>query len=238
MKYIDEKFKDAKPEETVNLIKGILTDLGITLSDRWNESGIDDCWARRVSDQCGEHGTNGKGVSKNFAMASAYAEFMERLSLGIFFRTKQYAPDDPSLNLNSFAPDARYMTEQELIDNGEWMDHIINEYGHGLSREKIAKLCTVFDGNKSVLTVPYYSLFEDKYVYIPTALESKLYTANGCCAGNSRNEAWIHGLSEIFERHNCLLHLISGKSAPVIPYEKLKKYSTVSRILDKINKNY
>ncbi len=233
MKYIDEKFKDAKPEDTVALIKGILSDLDITLSESWNETGIDDCWALRVTEQNGAYGTNGKGISKEFAMASAYAEFMERLSLGIFLRTRQFLNRDDETNLNAYAPDVRYMTKQELIDNGEWMDPIIEKYD-GLTREYIAKLCVAFAGKEPVLTVPYYSLFEDKYVYIPIDFESRIYTANGCCAGNTRYEAWIHGLSEIYERHNCLEFLSSGKAAPVIPEETLRQYSAVSRILDKI----
>ncbi len=234
MKYIDEKFKDAKPEETVALVKKLLGDLGITLTESWNNTGIDDCWALRVTEQNKAFGTNGKGVTKEFAMASAYAEFMERLSLGIFLRTKHFLNEDDSSNLDAYAPDKRYMTMQELIENGEWMDYIVEAYGNGLTREKIAKLCVTFAEQKKVLTVPYYSLFEDKYVYIPVDFESRIYTANGCCAGNSRNEAWVHGLSEIFERHNCLEFITSGKAAPVIPEETLKKYSTVSRIIDKI----
>ncbi len=236
MKYIDEKFKEVRPEATVELIKNLLSDLDIELTEIWHNTGIDDCWALRVIEQNEAFGTNGKGVSKEFAAASAYAEFMERLSLGIFLRNRQFLNRDDPTNLNAYAPDARYMTKQELIDNGEWMDYIIEKYDC-LTREYIAKLCIAFAGKEPVLTVPYYSLFEDKYVYIPVDFETRIYTANGCCAGNTRCEAWIHGISEIYERHNCLEFITSGKAAPVIPDETLRQYKTISRILDKIKEN-
>ena len=236
MKYIDEKFKDAKPEETVALIKRLLSELNITLTEKWNETGIEDCWGVRVVDECKAHGTNGKGVTKDFARASAYAEFMERLCLGKFFYKKQSLTENPEVNLHTFAPDGRYMTKQELIENGEWMDPIIEEYGSGLTREKLANQCVMYAGREPVLTVPYYSLFEDKYVYIPTEFEEHVYSANGCCVGNTRNEAWIHALSEIMERHNCIKLMLSGESIPVISDNQLEKYSIVSRILEKIKK--
>ena len=68
---------------------------------------------------------------------------------------------------------------------------------------------------------------EDKYVYLPAAFIEHIYGSNGCCVGNTREEAWVHALSEILERHSNIEVLKSGKPAPVIPREKLKNFKKV-----------
>ena len=85
MRYIDEKFKEKSPEKTVETIRIILKRIGLELEETWNDSGIENCWSLR----CNIKGTteptaNGKGITKDFARASAYGEFIERLQGGLF----------------------------------------------------------------------------------------------------------------------------------------------------------
>jgi hypothetical protein len=143
------------------------------------------------------------------------------------------------MNLHTYAPDKKYMTLQELIENGEWMDHLIDTYGSGLSREKIARQCHMYacTGEDKILTVPYYSLFEDKYVYLPVGFAAHMYSANGCCAGNTRAEAWLHALSEIMERRGNIATLTGGSSAPEVPEHILQQFPTVSKILAQMRSN-
>ena len=84
MQDVNIRFKDFPPEVTVARIKGILEDLGIQLTEYWNDSGIENCWSLRVnSDTLFPCGSNGKGVSKELARASAYGEFIERIPCGM-----------------------------------------------------------------------------------------------------------------------------------------------------------
>ena len=240
MRYIDEKFKEKSPEKTVETIRNILKRIGLELEETWNDSGIENCWSLR----CNIKGTteptaNGKGITKDFARASAYGEFMERLQSGLFFYKFQSIEGDEAMNLHTYASDKKYMTLQELIENGEWMDHMIDTYGSGLSREKIARQCHMYacTGDDKILTVPYYSLFEDKYVYLPVGFAAHMYSANGCCAGNTRAEAWIHALSEIMERRGNIATLTGGSSAPEVPEHILQQFPTVSKILAQMRSN-
>lgn len=237
MPYIDEKFKDNHPVKTVEKIKGILDNLGIKTEERWNDSGIDNCFSLSLSGPNGIPKSNGKGITKEFARASAYAEFIERLQGGLFFYKYQSLIRVKDMNIHAFAPDAKYMTVNELIENGEWMDHIINTYkDYPITRTSIAKMCKMYacTTDERILTVPFYSLFEKKYVYLPIAFVDQMYTTNGCCAGNTREEAWVHALSEMMERHASINRLLSGKPAPRIPDEVLNRYPVVSNILQKI----
>ncbi len=232
MQYIDEKFKDEKPEITGKKIIKKLDSIGVTLSERWNDSKIENCQSLRVTANGGEPGTNGKGVTKVFARASAYGEFIERLQTGLFFYKYQSFENDESVFLHSFAPDKRYLTKEELLQEGDWMEPIAKRYG--ITKEHIADQCQIYACGDKILTLPFYSLFEDRYVYLPAAFIEHIYGSNGCCVGNTKEEAWVHALSEILERHSNIEILKSGKSAPIIPREKLKKFKTVDKILTQI----
>lgn len=235
MEHIDAKFKEVRPEQTVARIRDILSNLGLEIEERWNNSGLDNCWSLHLRTTDDAVYSNGKGVTKEFAQASAYGEFIERLQSGLFLYKYQSVNRDPEINLHTYAPDAKYMTEAEIIENGEWMDHIIDTYGSGLTREKLAQQCRMYactDGK--LLTLPYYSLFENKYVYLPAGFVEQMYSANGCCVGNTREEAWVHALSEIMERKGSVSILTSGKSAKIVPESVLQKFPTVMSILNQI----
>lgn len=236
--YIDEKFKDLPPEETVKLIQTILDSLGIEVEEIWSDSGVENCYSLNLRVKDGYTASNGKGVTKALARASAYGEFIERLQQGLHYYKLQSVVKDPDMNIHTFAPDGKYMTTQELIDNGEWMDYLIQSYGASLSRKKIAHLCKVYAStvDDRILTLPYYSIFEDKYVYMPASFVDQIYNSNGCCAGNTMEEALIHAISEIFER-KCKLELLTkGLIAPRIPDKLLSEFPIVTHILDQIKK--
>ena len=237
MHHIDEKFKDSTPTATVEKIRGILDHLGIPVRERWNDSGIDYCNSVNLSANHGIPGYNGKGVTKEFARASAHAEFIERLQGDLLLTKFQSIKRRKDMDIQSYAPDGKYMTVEELIENGEWMDHIVDSYNDPMiTRQSIAEHCRVYacaDDGK-ILTVPFYSLFEGKHVYLPIEFVNQIYRANGCCAGNTREEAWIHALSEMMERRGALRILLSGKAAPQIPLESLQKYPTAMSIINRI----
>ncbi|MCQ2451231.1 MAG: YcaO-like family protein [Clostridia bacterium] len=235
MEYIDEKFKDENPVVTVQNIIDKLDALGIHLNEQWNDSKIENCQSVHVFPDGGVPSTNGKGITKELARASAYGEFIERLQSGLFFYKHQSFEKDESVYLHSFAPDKKYVTKAELLADSEWMEPICKTFN--VSKEAVANACLVFNGSDKIITLPYYSLFEDKYVYLPAKFVEFVYTANGCCVGNTKEEAWVHALSEIFERHNCKEVISSGKPAPVIPREKIKNFKIANKILEKIEES-
>ena len=78
MRIIDEKFKDSSPVETVNKINSLLAAHGLRVTEHWSYSDVANCYALRVTVDGTAFGTNGKGVTKELANASAHAELMER----------------------------------------------------------------------------------------------------------------------------------------------------------------
>lgn len=237
MQYIDERFKEAKPEDTVKRIQGILNDLGIEVIESWTDSGLENCYSLSLSAKGGIPSSNGKGVTKEFARASAYGEFIERLQGGLHFYKFQSINRVNEMNLQAYAPDAKYMTVDELVENGEWMDYIINEYKlPNVTRRTIAQHCKAYacSDDGKILTIPFYSLFEKKYVYIPSDFVDHMYATTGCCVGNTRDEAWVHALSEIMERNCTLKVFTSGMAVPKFSTEVIEKFPVVSSILSQV----
>ncbi len=233
MLIIDEKYKDNNPKATVDQIIKILNDIGVEVTEQWFDSEVENCYSLNLYANGGIPSSNGKGVTKDLARASAYGEFIERLQSGLFTYKYQSISRQEGLNIHSYAPDVKYVTIQELIDNSEWMDYLISTYGSDITREIIAEHCKAFacTDADAIAVIPFYSIFEDKYVYMPVGFVEQMYTANGCCAGNSKEEAWVHALSEIMERHCSLRVLTSGAAAPKISDAVLSQFPTVSAIL-------
>ena len=159
MQHIDLKFKDSKPTETVEKIKNILNSVDIQVEESWNTSGVANCCSLNVHVEKGIPRTNGKGVTPELAQASGYAEFIERIQSGIYLNSYQSIHRDKDFNFHSYAPDCKYLTVDELIENGDWMDHVIDEYSGRLTREELAEQCEMHAGSEKILTVPYYSYF-------------------------------------------------------------------------------
>ncbi len=235
MQYIDEKFKDASPKATVERIIDILKSINVEVTEIWNDSGLENCHSLTLRAGKGFPTSNGKGVSKEFARASAYGEFMERLQSGLFFYKFQSFENDPEVNLQCFAPDGKYFTKEELIENADWFDYLTESY-KGLSRQELARQCEMYAHTKDgkILCVPFYSLFEDRYVYLPVGFIEHMYSANGCCVGNTREEALVHALAEIMERKASTSAVINGNSFPEIPEDILMSFPTVAKILKRL----
>lgn len=94
-------YKEQYPLFTINKIRSILSEVGIFVTERFIKDGdFFTCRLELANDGLEEFhiGTNGKGTSLEYAYASAYAEFMERLQNNFlishsFFFTKYYEKD-------------------------------------------------------------------------------------------------------------------------------------------------
>ena len=240
MELTELRFKDQSPEKTVEKIKACLADIGITLKEKLIDPGIGNCYSVHAYVDGGyPMFTNGKGVTPLLARASAYGEFIERIQCGLFLYKFQSMSRDRQVAMHYYAPDGKYLTVEELEQQGDWMDAVVKAYGNGLTRKKIAQQCLMYSNaaDGKVWCTPYYSLFEDRYVYMPVDFVEQIYASNGCCAGNTREEAWVHALSEITERSSTIRVMTSGQSVPRIPDEVLKKYELPWSILQKLRES-
>ena len=75
------RYKDCDPVQTVERIRSILDEFGIETEVMWVDNGMSTTFCNRImaKGMGRDMGTNGKGSTREYALASGYAEFMERL---------------------------------------------------------------------------------------------------------------------------------------------------------------
>ncbi len=80
---------------------------------------------------------------------------------------------------------------------------------------------------RGICGLPFTRQSDQQTVYIPMNIVGNLYVSNGMSAGNTRNEARVQGLSEVFERHIKNRIIAESISLPEIPQEVLARYPGV-----------
>lgn len=70
---------------------------------------------------------------------------------------------------------------------------------------------------RGICALPFTRQSDGKTVYIPMNIVANLYVSNGMSAGNTRNEARVQGLSEVFERYVKNRIIAERISLPAIP---------------------
>ena len=219
--------KDLPLEQTIANMSAILVDLGIKIEIASWRNIIPNVWSLHIRDA---HSpmcfTNGKGATKEGALASALGEFIERLSNNHFFAEAFWGEDMANLpfvhypNERWFKPGPEDALPVEILD--EYCLKIFNPDGELLG----SHLIDTNSGNvqRGICSLPYVRKSDGEVVYFPSNLVENLYVSNGMSAGNTLAEAQVQCLSEIFERA-VKREIIEGEMAlPDVPYEVLAKY--------------
>ncbi|HWT76568.1 MAG TPA: YcaO-like family protein [Mobilitalea sp.] len=182
--------KDRNAIQTVEWIQQVLKEKGIP-THVVSETSYHDLWfSNRVElEGFSSVGTNGKGVTKEYALASGYGEFMERLQsgfmLGFLYPNKKIVDAKASKQIKT------YIKEHEILE--QYFGHLIQEETQ--KEEFIDRLSSMTEMDS------YYDLWKHKKVTLPTYLIDYLCGSNGFCAGNTYEEAFAQGMSEVFERY-------------------------------------
>ena len=239
----ERRYKEVAPEKTVERLKNLLKELGIEVEENWIDTSSVGTYSLRINVKGTNIGQNGKGMTKEFAMASGYAEFFERFQNGMF----RFKVEKPTKELPfSYAPDEKTLSVDELMQgNNSYLETIAIENGKGEKTKEEQKeyIKEVMNENSKIvpkedfLSLPYYSVKNDEIEYIPERLFSYTCNSNGMCAGNSREEALIEGLSEIFERYVGIKIFKERACLPEIPYEYLNKFPKVKAMVEKLKQN-
>lgn len=232
----DAACKDAHPIDTVKRIKGILSDHGIETVEIWSESEVPHCYSLRVNILGTNIGSNGKGVTKEFALASSYGELSERLQLGLIWKNKLQVEGGAS---SSEAQSKLLPAEQLLRRNFNWYTAYARELkkttGVVMTEEDILRQYT--DSDELVQATPYYCATTHSVEYLPTALCRDLYGSNGGAAGNTMEEAIVQAISEIVERNYKLRILSENIAVPEIPEDRLRQCRIAWKIIEYLKEN-
>ena len=219
--------KDLPLEQTIANMSAFLADLGIKIEIASWRNLVPNVWSLHIRDAHSSMCfTNGKGSSKESALASALGEYIERLSCNHFY-THQFwgeeianAPFVHYPNERWFKPGRRDALPKEILDNH--CREIYNPDGE----LRGSHLIDTNSGNaqRGICSLPFVRQSDGEVVYFPANLIDNLYLSNGMSAGNTLAEAQVQCLSEIFERA-VKREILEGEIAlPDVPPEVLAKY--------------
>ncbi|NVD71651.1 OsmC domain/YcaO domain-containing protein [Duganella sp. BJB1802] len=219
--------KDLPLEQTIANMSGLLAGLGIKIEIASWRNIVPNVWSLHIRDA---HSpmcfTNGKGATKESALASALGEYIERLSNNHFYAGTYWGEEVGSAafvhypNERWFKPGRKDALPAKILD--EYCLDIYNPDGE----LRGSHLYDTNSGNveRGICSLPFVRQSDGEVVYFPSNLVENLFVSNGMSAGNTLVEAQVQCLSEIFERA-VKREILEGELAlPDVPQEVLAKY--------------
>ena len=222
--------KDLPLEQTIANMSGILADLGMKIEIASWRNIVPNVWSLHIRDA---HSpmcfTNGKGATKEGALASALGEFIERLNCNFFYNDQFWGEDIATAefvhypNERWFKPGPKDELPPEILD-----DYCLDIY----NRDGELKGSHLYDTNsgntqRGICSLPFVRQSDGEVVYFPSNLIENLFLSNGMSAGNTLAEAQVQCLSEIFERA-VKREILEGEMAlPDVPQEVLEKFPSI-----------
>ena len=222
--------KDLPLEQTIANMSEVLANLGIKIEIASWRNIIPNVWSLHIRDA---HSpmcfTNGKGATKESALASALGEYIERLSNNHFYAGVFWGEEIADANFvhypneRWFKPGKNDALPKEILD--DYCLSIFNPDGE----LRGSHLIDTNSGNheRGICSLPYVRQSDAELVYFPSNLIENLYVSNGMSAGNTIAEAKVQCLSEIFERA-VKREILEGEIAlPDVPPQVLEKYPSI-----------
>ncbi|MCT8088150.1 OsmC domain/YcaO domain-containing protein [Acinetobacter sp. C_4_1] len=222
--------KDLPLEETIANMSGIMANLGMKIEIASWRNIVPNVWSLHIRDaQSPMCFTNGKGSTKESALASALGEFIERLNCNFFYNDQFWGQDIANAEFVHY-PDEKWF---QPGSNGELPKEILDEYTLEIYNPEDELLGThLYDTNsgntmRGICSLPFVRHSDGETVYFPSNLIENLYLSNGMSAGNTLAEAQVQCLSEIFERA-VKREILEGELAlPDVPEHVLAKYPKI-----------
>ncbi len=219
--------KDLPLEQTIANMSAVLAGLGMKIEIASWRNIVPNVWSLHIRDA---HSpmcfTNGKGASKESALASALGEMIERLNNNHFYAGSFWGEDIANAafvhypNERWFTPGPDDALPADILD--AYCLPIYNPDGE----LRGSHLIDTNSGNvaRGICSLPYVRQSDGEVVYFPSNLVENLFVSNGMSAGNTLAEAQVQALSEIFERA-VKREILEGEMAlPDVPHEVLAKY--------------
>lgn len=227
--------KDCTPMETTMKIKRIFKSINIEVVEEWLNS-VKNIYSVHLTIKNTTIAANGKGSSREFALASGYGELIERLQNMINFRIN----DNIGLyskNLNFFISPDEILTD--CFGENEEQIRWFNECNlkkpielHDFAKEW--KGIVTKNKEKKIVNLKYKSIESDDSIMIPVNMVDYYYGTNGMAAGNTKYEALVQALSEILERYTNFKMVTELLTPPDITEYVLDKYPCIKALIDEI----
>lgn len=229
--------KDAALEDSITKFQQKLIALGFNIEEASWLNPVPNVWSVHIRDKdCPQCFSNGKGASKKAALASALGEYFERLSTNYFFADFYLGQEIANGEFVHYPNEKWFPIEDDaLLPNGILDDYLLDYFDPNteLTPELLVDLQS---GNydRGIVAMPYVRQSDEEIVYIPQSIIANLYVSNGMSAGNTKFEARVQGLSEVFERYVKNKIIAEAISLPEIPKSVMDRYPSIQASIAKL----
>ncbi|TCV90080.1 30S ribosomal protein S12 methylthiotransferase accessory factor YcaO [Sulfurirhabdus autotrophica] len=222
--------KDASLESSISSMSQKLETLGFHIEECSWLNPVEGIWSVHIRDKdCPLMFTNGKGATKQAALASALGEYFERLSCNYFW-THYYLGEQIANRDYTHYPQEQWF---ELGDNTEWPTELLTPELHQFYNPEgtidAEMLVDLNSGNidRGICAIPYTRERDGATVWFPVNIIGNLYVSNGMSAGNTPKEARTQALSEIFERQIKFRIIAEGICLPDVPEAVIARFPRI-----------
>ena len=231
--------KDASLEETIHKMTSILAELGIKIEISSWRNPVPHVWSVHIRDaESPMNYTNGKGSSKESALCSALGEYFERISNNYFYNDYYLGEEISNSNFVHY-PNEKWFNipKNNSLPKGLMDKYLIETYNPE-GELNASHLIDTNSGNtkRGICALPFIRNSDQKEVYIPVNLIGNLFVSNGMSAGNTKFEARVQCLSEIFERAIKNKIITEEISLPEVPKSILEQYPKILEGIQELEK--
>jgi len=219
--------KDLPLEQTIANMSSILADLGMKIEISSWRNIVPNVWSLHIRDA---HSpmcfTNGKGSTKEGALASALGEFIERLNCNFFYNDQFWGEEIANAEFVHYPEERWFQPGRHDAVPAETLDEYCLAIYNPDDELCGSHLVDTNSGNaaRGICSLPFVRQSDGHVVYFPSNLIENLFLSNGMSAGNTLAEAQVQCLSEIFERA-VKREILEGEiTLPDVPQAVLAKY--------------
>jgi ribosomal protein S12 methylthiotransferase accessory factor len=240
--YINRPYKERSTGETIDTIKEILASLDLMPEETLHGNpypGVHWVSLELVEDRGGFR-TNGKGRDTEFALASAYAEFMERMQNGLYSTFSRtilttikgthgffHWPDERFLSAGEFGALPREVIADTVRLGRTRRSNFISSYFQRVEANNLP----------GVVSVPFYDTLNRGIIHLPLNLLLLAVGSNGMAAGNTPAEAIFQALCELLERWGAAEVFYRRLTPPTVPRAFLRQFDAEYEIIRTIEKS-
>ncbi len=222
--------KDLPLEQTIANMSALLADLGMKIEISSWRNIVPNVWSLHIRDAASPLCfTNGKGATKESALASALGEFIERLNCNFFYNDQFFGVDIAQSDFVHY-PNEKWFTSSgdDKLPQGVLDDYCLAIYNPD-NELRTSHLIDTNSGmaRRGVCSIPYKRNSDGEMVYFPSNLIENLFLSNGMSAGNNLAEAKVQCLSEIFERAVKKQIIAEEITLPDVPEHIIAKYPSI-----------
>lgn len=233
---IQRPYKERSAAETIALVKQALAATGLLPEETFQANPYPGLFSVSLELPAAKGGfrANGKGRTIDFCLASAYAEFIERIQNGLFatfprtivsqFKQRYgyyYAPDERYLGAAAFSALPAEVANDIVRYNGAGRGEFFASY-----HERVRT-----NGAPGVVAVPFWDSTNRRVTDLPLNLLLLTVGSNGMAAGNTQSEAVFQALCELLERWGAAEVFYGQLTPPTVPAEYLAQFETEAAII-------